>query len=84
MGLLGTTHGWWGSKTLPDCPTYPTMMKLSTVIPYLKKIQKKNKSRGTHPEFLYPDVSSFAKSAISVTSVISRNTVTDCIFVNNF
>ena len=29
------------------CHTYPTMMKLSTVIPYLTKIQNKYKSRDT-------------------------------------
>ena len=31
--------------------TYPTMMVLGTVIPYLKKIQKIYESRDTHPEF---------------------------------
>ena len=29
------------------CHTYPTMMKLGTVIPYLKKIQKIYESRDT-------------------------------------
>ena len=33
------------------CHTYPTMMKLGTVIPYLKKIQKIYQSRDTPPEF---------------------------------
>ena len=33
------------------CFTYPTMMKLSTVIPYLKKIQKTCESRGTPFDF---------------------------------
>ena len=33
------------------CHTLPTMMILSTVIPYLKKIQKIYESRETHPEF---------------------------------
>ena len=33
------------------CHTYPTMIKLGTVIPYLKKIQKTYESRDTHPEF---------------------------------
>ena len=31
--------------------TYPTMMKLVTVIPYLRKIQKMYKSRDTPLEF---------------------------------
>ena len=55
-----------GNKTsFPKiCFTYPTMMKLSTVIPYLKKIKKTYESRVTHlltsadnnifsPEMLY-------------------------------
>ena len=35
------------------CHTYPTMMKLGTVIPYLKKIQKLYQSRDTPPEFCW-------------------------------
>ena len=42
-------HFWGCSRvegTLPKiCHTYPTMMKLGTVIPYLKKIKKIYKSR---------------------------------------
>ena len=33
------------------CHTYPTLMKLGAVIPYLKKIQKIHKSRDTPIEF---------------------------------
>ena len=44
MVFLGTVHGGKkGSKrpSLPKiCHTYPTMMKLCTVMPYLKKVQK--------------------------------------------
>ena len=43
MCLLGAAHRWGGQKGLPlpyICHTYPTMMKLGTLIPYLKKIQK--------------------------------------------
>ena len=43
MGLFGTTHGWGRGQKEPlpkICHTYPTMMKLGTVIPYPKKIQK--------------------------------------------
>ena len=36
---------------LKICHTYPTMMKLGTVIPYLKKIQKIYKSCNTPLEF---------------------------------
>ena len=35
------------------CHTYPTMMKLGTVTPYLKKIQKIYESRDAHPEFCW-------------------------------
>ena len=35
------------------CHTYPTTMKLGTVIPYLKKIQKICKSRDTPSEFCW-------------------------------
>ena len=52
MGFFGAAHG-WGGQTPPSkiCHTYPTMMKLGTVIPYLKKIQKIYESRDTPPEF---------------------------------
>ena len=33
------------------CHTYPTMMKLGTLIPYIKKIQQIYKSRDTPLEF---------------------------------
>ena len=48
MGLFGVAHG-WGAKKAPlhpnICHTYPTIMKLGTVIPYLRKIQKIYESR---------------------------------------
>ena len=53
MGFFGAAHGFGGhrGKKLPPlsiiCHTHPTLMKLSTVIPYLKKIQKIDKSRDT-------------------------------------
>ena len=45
--------GWRGKKApLPKiCHTYPTIMKLGTVIPYPKKIQKIYESRDTHLDF---------------------------------
>ena len=55
MGIFGAAHGWEGQKGPPllpkICDTYPTMMKLYTVIPYLKKIQKIYESRDTPPDF---------------------------------
>ena len=42
MGLFVASHGLGGVKMLPlptICHVYPTMMKLGTVIHYLKKIQ---------------------------------------------
>ena len=57
MGIFGAAHGWvkgggafW--PLLPKiCDTYPTMMKLGTVILYLRKILKIYKSRHTSFEF---------------------------------
>ena len=55
MGIFEAVHGSGdGCKKAPlskICHTYPTMIKLGTVIPYLKKIQKMYESRDTHPEF---------------------------------
>ena len=54
MGIFGTAHGCGRGKkaALPKiCHRYPTMMKLGTVIPYLKKIQKIYESRDIPPAF---------------------------------
>ena len=55
MGFFGAVHGWeGGGGGLPPSlksATYPTMMKLGTVIPYLRKIKKVYKSRDTTLEF---------------------------------
>ena len=45
MGFFGAAHDWGGGGAFwPPLPktrnTYPTMMKLGTVILYLNKIQK--------------------------------------------
>ena len=46
-----------GRKDTPPlpkiCHTYPTMIKLATIIPYLKKIQKIYEWRDTPPEFCW-------------------------------
>ena len=50
------SDGAGGSKRphlLKICHTYPTMMKLSTIIPYLKKIQNINESHDTPLEFCW-------------------------------
>ena len=57
MGFFVAAHecgGGGGQKGLPlpkICHTYPTMMKLGTVIAYPKKIQKIYESRDTPLEF---------------------------------
>ena len=54
MGVFGAAHGLGGGQKDPlpkICRTYPKMMKLDTVIPYLKKIQKIYESRDTPLEF---------------------------------
>ena len=35
LGLFGAVHG-WGASLPKICHTYPTMMKLGKVTPYLK------------------------------------------------
>ena len=53
MGFFGAAHGWGPKRSslLKICHTYPTMMKLGTVIPYLKKIQKLYETRDALLEF---------------------------------
>ena len=54
MGFFGAAHGWGVAKrpSLPKiCHTYQRMMKLGTVIPCPKKIQKIDESRDTPLEF---------------------------------
>ena len=56
MGFFGAVHRWGGAKKVPlpeICHTCPTMMKLGTVIPYLKKIQNIYKSRDTTLELFW-------------------------------
>ena len=52
MAIFRAAHGWGAKRpALPKlCHTYPAMMKLGTVIPYLKMIQKIYESRDTTPE----------------------------------
>ena len=55
MDIFGAAYGWGGGQKGPPLPKishrYPTMMKLGTVIPYLKKIRQINESRDTTPDF---------------------------------
>ena len=80
MGFFGAAHGRGGgakSHPLPKiCHTYPAMMKLCTVIPYLKKIQKRNESPDTPFEFCRHQHSFYRKSA---NFAISRNADIDSI-----
>ena len=48
---MGGGDGAKGSPLPKICHTYPAMMKLGTVIPYLKEIQKIYESRDTPLEF---------------------------------
>ena len=71
MGGFGAAHGCGGGgerrQKVPSpkiCHTYPTMMKIGTLIPYLKKIQKIYKVRDTLLEFcrhqyFSPEISKF-------------------------
>ena len=79
----------WGGKgaaknpspPLPKiCHTYPAIMKLGTVIPNLKKIQKIYELPDTH--FESPKISiSYRKSE---NFPLPRNTDIDCILTYNF
>ena len=54
MGFFRAAHGWGRPKRSPLPKirhTYPTMMKVGTVIPYPKKIQKIYEPRDTPLEF---------------------------------
>ena len=59
MGLFAAAYGWSGKGWQKGvflseiCHTYPTLVKLGIVIPYLKKIQKIHKSRDTPLEFYW-------------------------------
>ena len=57
MGLFGAAHRWGSGQKgplLPNiCQTYPTMIILAIVIPYLKKIQKIYESHDTPLEFCW-------------------------------
>ena len=56
MGFFGAAHGWGGGflSPLPKIShTYPTMMKLDTVISYLRKTQKIYKLRDKSLEFCW-------------------------------
>ena len=49
MGLFGAKK----VSLRKICHTYPALVKLGTVMPYLKKTQKRNKSRDTPIEFCW-------------------------------
>ena len=83
MGTFRAAYGWWGAKRPPlpkICHTHPTMIKLGTVIPCLKKIQKIYESRDTPSEFCISAL--FHRK--SANFVISRNTDIECILLHNF
>ena len=51
MDIFEAAHVWGGEGLPKVCHTYPTMIKLDTAIPYLKKIQKMYESPDKPPEF---------------------------------
>ena len=59
---------------------YPAMMKLGTVIPYLKKIQKIYESRDT--PLRLADISIFPPEISKFCYI--KNTDIDCILIHNF
>ena len=87
MGIFGAAHRWegGGQKGPPTHPkkshTYPTMMKLCTVILYLKKIQKNIRITWYIPWVLLTSAFFLRKSE---NFFISRNTDINCILIRNF
>ena len=79
MGFFGAAHGLRGEKViLPKiCHTYPTMMKLDTVIPHLKS----SKIYINHVTYPLNFANILRKS---VNFVISRNADIDCISIHIF
>ena len=64
------------------CHLYPTMMKLGTVKPYLKKIQKIYMNHMIH-NLNFADIGIFHQKSANFAT--SRNTDLDCIFmIHNF
>ena len=83
MDIFEAAHGWGWVKRPPFSKvshTYLSMMKLGTVITYLKKIQKTYKLRGTPVSSA--DISIFHRKLLNCT--ISKNTDIDCILIHNF
>ena len=77
MGIFGAARGWGGPKRTPlpkICHISPTMMRIGTLISYLKKIQKIYESRDIHPDFYWHQHFFYRKS---VNFVTSRNTDID-------
>ena len=82
MGFLEAALGTKGSESPPlheNFHTCPEIMKLGTVIPYLKTIQKIYQSM-THP-LSSGDISTFFRK--STNFAISRNTDIYCILIYN-
>ena len=77
LGFFGATHRWRGVKKVPlpkICHTYPAMMKLGTVTPYLRKIQKIYKSSDTPYELCLQQHLLFGNQQL-----LSRNADINCI-----
>ena len=88
MGFFEADQGWGtGVKKAPKkdalpkiCHTYPTMIKLGTVIHYLKKINKYT-NHVTHL-LSYAGISIFHRK--SPYFAISKNTDKYCVLIHNF
>ena len=80
----GCSLTWGVGVKRPPLPeiyhTFPTKMKLGTVISYLKKTQKIDESHDTPLEFCW--LSIFHRKSANL--AISENTNIDCILIHNF
>ena len=74
MGLLTKKRGPKRSPLPKIYHTYPAMMKLDTVIPYLRKIQKNHLNHVIH-SLISADITIFSQEIANL--AISRNTDID-------
>ena len=78
-------HGWAFLRLLPKiCRTYPTIMKLGTLILYLQKIQKIYKSRDTSLEFCWHQQFFTENQKLLLYQEIQILIVIWCIIANSF
>ena len=78
QAFSGAAHGWGGGAQI--CHTYPAIMKLGTVIPCLRIIQKIYESRDTPLDFCWHQYFFNENQQILEYQKIQK----DCVLIHNF